>query len=194
VSDVTIFPAPLPPAFCGAKTKEGGKCRRAPVPGADRCYYHGGASFTVQQAIQQKRDSAILALLGEGPAEAVKALVSIVTQFNRETCPTCGLPSGDAMPTIRAATAILDRIGLGANANLTVRHEVAEPPAPVHEAEWMPNWQLGFIRKWLAEARERMERREPAADWSASYEPPADAIDATVIESHNVEPARQESD
>jgi hypothetical protein len=46
----------------------------------------------------------------------------------------------------------------------------------------MPNWQLTLVKQWADEARARMERGEPSANPSESHEPPADAIDGTVIE------------
>ena len=35
---------PIQSAYCGAKTRSGGKCRNYPVDGAKRCRMHGGKS------------------------------------------------------------------------------------------------------------------------------------------------------
>ena len=58
---------PMQSVYCGAKTRNGGKCRNHPVDGAKRCRMHGGKSksgvdhgrytegFYTREAIAERR-------------------------------------------------------------------------------------------------------------------------------------------
>ena len=42
------------PTLCGAKTRNGGTCKRSPVPGGKRCRMHGGASPQAKAAAERR--------------------------------------------------------------------------------------------------------------------------------------------
>ena len=100
--------------YCGATTHAtGAACRRVLGPGQTRCHIHGGATPLARQATAERLAAAAF------PAAAV--LYDIVDAWRRETCPTCGFPTGDAAPVIRAAVAVLDRTGFHPSATIEVK-------------------------------------------------------------------------
>jgi hypothetical protein len=146
--------------------------------GATVCRDHGGRSPQSQRAAKDRLAAAADPKIGE----LIEISDLTFARWRSETCQTCGFPKGDPTPVIRSITAVLDRAGFGPSAKLDVRHEDAGPSWNPTFAQWMPNWQLTLVKQWADEARARMERGEPSANPSESHEPPADAIDGTVIE------------
>lgn len=49
MTDPTDDAHPMRRRYCGAKTRAGGTCRRAPMDGTTRCRLHGGASPQAQR-------------------------------------------------------------------------------------------------------------------------------------------------
>lgn len=181
MSDVVILPPSPRPTECGARTRMGGWCKRPPVPGTNRCSAHGGGSSQVRQAVAEQ--------LAAEAFPALKVLHDVMAHWNADVCPTCGRPSGDPSPAIRAAIAVLDRTGFAAGLKLEVKqdHEISRDSEFV---QWMPSWQLAMLDRWSQDAIERMQRGEPAADVDGSLEPPPDAIDGVVVQM----PDRKDSD
>jgi hypothetical protein len=81
-----------PRPTCRAHNRQGGRCRRYPVPGALVCKIHGGGAPQVQRSARQR--------LLEAADPAAARLVQL-------------LESDDEAIAVRAATALLDRAGHG---------------------------------------------------------------------------------
>jgi hypothetical protein len=166
------------PRKCGKRTRDGHTCGNWCIPGTTVCHLHGGKAPQALRAAKEFLASLVYPTL----AKLHELLEVLFQQWRSDTCPTCGFPKGDPMPVIKSITVLLDRAGVGPSAKLDVRHEDAGPSWNPTFAQWMPNWQLTLVKQWADEARARMERGEPSANPSESHEPPADAIDGTVIE------------
>lgn len=66
--------------LCGARTRQGGTCRKPPMDGTTRCKLHGGASPNAQRLAVQRRAERELLFLGIPvteihPADAIVQLV-----------------------------------------------------------------------------------------------------------------------
>jgi hypothetical protein len=59
-------------------------------------------------------------------------MFEIIAQWQRTTCPTCGMPNGDPSPVIRAAQIVLDRTGFGPSAHLSLQQQ---PPPPEYSSD-----------------------------------------------------------
>src|SRR5690606_6561634 len=147
------LPPPPRPTYCGARTREGDSCRRAPVRGTNRCSLHGGNAPQVKRRVMETMAAAAL--------PAAEFLLDLIERWRANVCETCGLPKGDPNPVIKAATAVLDRTGFGSSAKLNVHHSLEEPFDGDAVAAWMPDHQLEQIDAWMREAQARMERGEP---------------------------------
>jgi len=69
-----------PGPTCGARTRNGGTCKKPPLDGTTRCKLHGGASHKAQAVAAQRRAERELIFLGIPvteihPAEAIVQLV-----------------------------------------------------------------------------------------------------------------------
>lgn len=72
---------------CGAKTRSGDTCKRAPSPDATRCRLHGGASPNAQRAASERRTRrealkqlSILGHIPETNVDPTAALLELITQ------------------------------------------------------------------------------------------------------------------
>ena len=82
------------------------ECKRQAVPGADRCGYHGGQYLSAEDAKNISRH--IAARIMEGTSKAVRVLEELMDEGRSE------------MVRLQAATAILDRAGVGPQSKLEI--------------------------------------------------------------------------
>lgn len=129
---------------CGAMTSGGTPCKRAVIPGGTVCTLHGGGTA------QARRVAAEMLAVARVPAARV--LLQIIEDWTAEQCPTCGRSRGDPGPVIRAATAVLDRTGLGPNVSVSVERGPESAPW----TKYFTDEQRREIAKWIAEAKQRM--------------------------------------
>lgn len=90
------------PALCSAHSRSGQQCRKPKVPGTTVCRNHGGAA---PQTVAKARER----LLAAADPAATK-LVALVR-------------SKDEQVALRAATAVLDRVGLSRDLRNTPEHQ-----------------------------------------------------------------------
>jgi hypothetical protein len=138
------------------------------APGFTRCRLHGGDSPLARQAAQETLAAAAL------PAAAV--LFDILDQWRRTKCPVCGMPTGDPSPVIRAATAVLDRTGLGPSASLSVSSPGQEPRDYAY-MRWLTDAELDQFEAMCLAAERRMEDAEGAIDAEAFEVPEPAALE-----------------
>lgn len=106
----------MPGAKCGdfgGLNAVGDPCKRDVKPGMTRCNLHGGASPASK--IKAEQAMALLRM------PAIETLYRIVEQAERNTCTSCGYPTGDTdekRMLVRACQTILDRAGMGPHATL----------------------------------------------------------------------------
>lgn len=101
---------------CTAKSKQrGDRCRRAAILGGTVCPFHGGAAPAVKRKAAER-----LAALQHPAVDALERGISAETrQLDRKgRVRTLGPDHGTQ---IRAATAVLDRTGLGPSQTVDVR-------------------------------------------------------------------------
>ena len=151
---------PPAPRICGARTRDGESCRRAPVPGGRRCNFHGGYSPQSLKLAQETLAAGALPALGE----LFEIKNDLMDGWRGSRCDACGRLKSDPNPIIRIITTILDRSGFGPGAKLDVHHHApSHDAAGDHYTMWIPDWQLEQMEAWMDEARKRMERGEPKA-------------------------------
>ena len=98
-------------ALCGAKTSSGTPCKRAPIPGGNRCCLHGGGSPLARAAAERR--------LLLGADLAIDRLLDSLVEHDHPPCELCGCAPGRADPnTLRAAIAVLDRTGFSPGVRL----------------------------------------------------------------------------
>lgn len=135
---------------CGAMTRNGWPCLRPTAPGFTRCNLHGGHTPGARQAAAET--------LARAALPSAEALFDVVDAYHRTRCPTCGQPSNDPSPVIRAAQIILDRTGFGPNATVTLGP--SSSPFAAYAA-WIPQERLETLAAWIAEAKQAMAAGEP---------------------------------
>lgn len=149
-----MFTTRVPTPKCGALTSGGTPCKRATIRGGTRCTLHGGGSPEARRVAEE--------MLAIARVPAARVLLQIIEDWTADRCETCGRPHGDPGPVIRAATAVLDRTGLGPNATVTL--ERAQEPEGEHWASWMTDEQLALVNDWIADAKRRMAAGAPRQD------------------------------
>jgi hypothetical protein len=102
---------------CGATTRAGTPCNRPPIPGGNRCTFHGGATPAAREAAAERLAAAAV------PAatvlhDAMRVWNELLETYRTTSCPTCGRSASDVKPVldamspvIRAAQVVLDRTG-----------------------------------------------------------------------------------
>ena len=135
---------------CTATNRDGVRCQKPAMLFQRVCASHGGKSPLALKAAQERK----LALV----EPAIEALWRAVR--SAPPCVVCGRSDADRdAVTVRAAQIILDRTGHWPSAIFAVenvRHERLDC------VRWMSTQQLETMAQWYAEARQRMERGEPA--------------------------------
>lgn len=100
---------------CVASNRAGERCKRAPIPGGTVCILHGGGVSHVKEAAHRR----LLAMI-----EPLTDIIDEhVERFNGSRCPTCGGPTGDIAPIIKMWQLVMDRIGLGPQATLSLQRD-----------------------------------------------------------------------
>lgn len=132
--------------------KRGEQCKRNVKFGWNYCNLHGGANPASKAAAERAFAMARM--------PAIESLISIIEQFNDETCPTCNYPSGDEKTqrvVVRAAQVVLDRTGFGPHATLDVK----TPATVVDLKHWLPaeRDELRFHLKAIKELKARVAAR-----------------------------------
>ena len=153
---------------CGAVGRNGFPCRRHVAPGFTRCALHGGHTPLARQAAAEA--------LARAALPAAEVMFDIIDRWQQTRCPTCGMPSGDPSPVIRAAQIVLDRTGFGPSATMQVA------PAPEYA---LPSH---LTLAQLADRAEAVARRLRAA---ADAEGQPEVTDAEVLnegDSHPPQP------
>jgi hypothetical protein len=164
--------------ICGATTKDSGEpCKRACIKGGTRCTLHGGNSPLARQAASETLAAAAL--------PAARVLFDIIDEWQRTTCPVCGMPKGDPGPVIRAAQIVLDRTGFHPSMSVQVSHTDEIPPW----ARWLTNDQLRQVGEWIADAKTRMEAGADPEDNLPNRD--VDAEDAVVIDDELADAERE---
>lgn len=100
---------------CGALTSSGTPCRRYTIRGGTRCTLHGGGSPEARRVAEE--------MLAVARVPAARVLLRLIEDWEADRCETCGRPSGDPGPIIRAATVVLDRAGLHPSMSVQVTRE-----------------------------------------------------------------------
>lgn len=96
----------------------GQPCGRDCRPGFTRCNLHGGNNPASKIKAEQ--------LMAQARMPAIEALYSILDQFEKVTCPTCGFPTGDTdekRMIVRTCQTILDRCGMGPHSVLEIARQ-----------------------------------------------------------------------
>jgi len=127
---------------CGARTREGGSCRRPVGAFAKRCPLHGGSS-------PQAREEVLRAML-MARDRAVEVLYDVLTQ--RPPCEHCGRRDDPAV-IVQASRIVLDRTGVGPTSTVNVRRENGEPPP---YTRWLTLDELRQVGALLSIAKARM--------------------------------------
>lgn len=151
--------APLRPR-CKATNKFGRRCGNAAILGGTVCRNHGGAAPQVLKAARER--------LEQAAPLAADALVSGLK--TGPTCPVCGR-SDNQSNVLRAAQLILDRVGLGPSATVTVEHSDTDEDTALL-MQFIPTERLEKMSAWMEEATEAMVRAQR----------PLPVIDITPIE------------
>ncbi len=129
---------------CTGTNRDGEQCGSSALAGAVVCRKHGGAAPHVKEAAAKR--------LTEGSLTAADILHKLMKDRDEgPECPFCkrGMPRDDNI-LLRAATAILDRTGLGPSAKLEVDASV-----DIAFLEYLTDEQLAQIDKWIDEAIQR---------------------------------------
>lgn len=159
----------IPTRVCGAKTNSGHPCKRTCAPGFTRCNLHGG--HTPQARL------AAVELLAKAAIPASAALLDILSAFGRERCDSCGMPTGDPAPVLRAAQIVLDRTGFPAGIDVKVAAADTAPPPWVTLLPWIPDERFELMHQWLQEAADAKRRNDT---WSGEASVEAELVDAPV--------------
>lgn len=131
---------------CGALTSSGTPCRRYTIRGGTRCTLHGGGSPEARRVAEE--------MLAVARVPAARVLLRLIEDWEADRCQTCGRPSGDPGPIIRAATVVLDRAGLHPSMSVHVTREPENSFAGLSEDEL-----IAQLEEMLKSARESRDAK-----------------------------------
>lgn len=159
----------MPPAAhgvtCGAPNSHGMPCRRAPMHGMTRCQLHGGANPAAKIKSEQ--------MLAQARLPACEALFTILEDWQRDTCPSCGFPAANSVDNqkviIRAAQVILDRSGLGPRATIET---VTQTDGDLN-LDLLTDNEMGLLDYHLAQIKELKETVRARLNMIPGVLPPA---------------------
>ena len=134
------------------------RCKRAAAMGTTVCMYHGASAPQVIRAAKFR--------LLEMVDPALAGLLRVLAQ--KGACPTCGR-TDDLGSITRAATAVLDRAGLGPRSVI----ELERGDGSGLWAQYLTDEQLAQINTWIAAAKEKFALEEgstPPQEDDSTYE------------------------
>lgn len=144
------------PITCNHTGLDGARCTHSPVPGASRCFDHGGS--VLDPGVRRSMLLIAYSKMMRGSAVAVEALMDVAEHSNND------------LARVHAAREILDRVGLV--------HEGGAHQGSVDDGEASQDEMVAALKKQLGSARDRLQLvAVPAAGESDD-----DPVDAEIVE------------